>query len=69
MAIQQIGVPPVTNYGLSSSSTTAPTTAAALQFLLSSQSLAAASLAVAASLPSTSPSTIVSLLFFRMACE
>uniref|UniRef100_A0A0N4UD70 SAM domain-containing protein n=1 Tax=Dracunculus medinensis TaxID=318479 RepID=A0A0N4UD70_DRAME len=58
VAIQQIGVPPVTNYGLSSSSTTAPTTAAALQFLLSSQSLAAASLAVAASLPSTSPSTI-----------
>uniref|UniRef100_A0A0M3ICZ4 NGFI-A-binding protein homolog n=2 Tax=Ascaris TaxID=6251 RepID=A0A0M3ICZ4_ASCLU len=57
LAIQQIGVPPMAGYvAPPSSSATAPNPAAALQFLLSSQGLAAASLAVAAALPSTSPS-------------
>ncbi|VDM36657.1 unnamed protein product [Toxocara canis] len=57
LAIQQIGVPPpITSYGVPCSSAGPPNPAAALQFLLSSQGLAAASLAVAAALPSTSPS-------------
>ncbi|VDK83560.1 unnamed protein product [Litomosoides sigmodontis] len=54
-AIQQIGLPPAASYGyIPPTSSATPT--AALQFLLSSQNLAAASLAVAAGLPCTSPS-------------
>lgn len=56
VAIQQIGVPPMAAYGIPSPPTGVPNPTAALQFLLSSQSLAAASLAVSAALPSTSPS-------------
>lgn len=68
LAIQQIGVPPMAGYvAPPSSSATAPNPAAALQFLLSSQGLAAASLAVAAALPSTSPSITVSLLSSTLA--
>ncbi|MCP9261881.1 NGFI-A-binding protein 1 [Dirofilaria immitis] len=55
VAIQQIGLPPAASYGyIPPTSSATPT--AALQFLLSSQNLAAASLAVAAGLPCTSPS-------------
>ncbi|CAG9529809.1 unnamed protein product [Cercopithifilaria johnstoni] len=55
VAIQQIGLPPAASYGyIPPTSSATPT--AALQFLLSSQNLAAASLAVAACLPCTSPS-------------
>ncbi|OZC11280.1 NAB region 2 [Onchocerca flexuosa] len=55
VAIQQIGLPPAASYGyVPPTSSSTPT--AALQFLLSSQNLAAASLAVAAGLPCTSPS-------------
>ncbi|VDK69843.1 unnamed protein product [Onchocerca ochengi] len=55
VAIQQIGLPPAASYGYIPP-TSSSTSTAALQFLLSSQNLAAASLAVAAGLPCTSPS-------------
>uniref|UniRef100_A0A1I7VTR8 NGFI-A-binding protein homolog n=1 Tax=Loa loa TaxID=7209 RepID=A0A1I7VTR8_LOALO len=56
VAIQQIGLPPAAaSYGYIPPTSTTPT--AALQLLLSSQNLAAASLAVAAGLPCTNPST------------
>ncbi|KAL3994617.1 NAB conserved region 2 (NCD2) family protein [Acanthocheilonema viteae] len=55
VAIQQIGLPPAASYGYIPPTTSATPTAA-LQFLMSSQNLAAASLAVAAGLPCTSPS-------------
>ncbi|VDM09925.1 unnamed protein product [Wuchereria bancrofti] len=56
VAIQQIGLPPAAaSYGYIPPTSSA-TPATALQFLLSSQNLAAASLAVAAGLPCTSPS-------------
>lgn len=54
MAIQQIGVPPMGPYGVSSPSSGSLNPATALQFLMSTSGLG---LAVAASLPSTSPST------------
>lgn len=55
VAIQQIGLPPAASYGYVPPTSSA-TSAAALQFLLSSQNLAAASLSVASGLPCTSPS-------------
>ncbi|VDD96791.1 unnamed protein product [Enterobius vermicularis] len=61
LAIQQIGVPPMGPYTVSSPSTAALNPATALQFLMSTSGLG---LAVAASLPNTSPSTSVSSSFF-----
>ncbi|VDN49695.1 unnamed protein product [Gongylonema pulchrum] len=59
-AIQQIGLPPAAGYSYVPPTSSATTPAAALQFLLSSPNLAAAaSLAVAAGLPCTSPSLTV----------
>lgn len=62
-AIQQIGLPPAASYGYVPPTSSA-TPAAALQFLLSSPNLAAASLAVAAGLPCTSPSITVCIFYF-----